>query len=157
MLRRDLQVGSSSPSPLRWLSAHIAQQYSTMTTKIEAHRGGLSQSRLNRVVEFINANLGDNLELSVLAEVAGVNLYHFARAFRQSTGETPHQYVLRRRIERAKEFLRHSQSSVIEAGARAQASSTKATSVRCSGALWVSPPASSVTARSVAPIFQSSE
>jgi AraC family transcriptional regulator len=70
------------------------------------------------VLEHINANLGDNLELSVLAEVAGVNLYHFARAFKQSTGESPHQYVLRRRIEQAKELLRHPQLTVIEASAR---------------------------------------
>lgn len=74
--------------------------------------------RLNRVLEHINENLSDNLELSVLAEVAGVNLYHFARAFKQSTGESPHQYVLRRRIEQAKELLRHPQLSVIEASAR---------------------------------------
>lgn len=122
-LRADIVAGSPSgplfaESIAVALSAHIAQQYSTITTKLEAHRGGLSRSRLNRVVEYINANLSDNLDLSMLAEVAGLNLYHFARAFRQSTGETPHQYVIRRRIERAKEFLRHSQSSVIEAGAR---------------------------------------
>jgi AraC family transcriptional regulator len=47
-----------------------------------------------------------------------VNLYHFARAFKQSTGETPHQYVLRTRIEQAKEFLRNPQTSVVEASAR---------------------------------------
>jgi transcriptional regulator GlxA family with amidase domain len=45
-------------------------------------------------------------------------MYHFARGFKQSTGETPHQHVLRRRIERAKEFLRDSRFSVIEASAR---------------------------------------
>jgi len=73
---------------------------------------------LNRVLEYITANLSDKLDLSVLAKVAGVNIYHFARAFRQSTGESPHQYVLRRRIEKAKEFLIQPQVSVIEASTR---------------------------------------
>jgi AraC family transcriptional regulator len=122
-LRADIAVGSPSgplfgESVAIALSAHIAQRYSTLTTKLERYRGGLSRPRLNRALEYINANLSDNLELSVLAEVAGLNLYHFARAFKQSTGETPHQYVLRRRIEEAKEFLRHPQASVIEASAR---------------------------------------
>jgi AraC family transcriptional regulator len=100
------------------LSAHVAQRYSTLTTNLETHRGGLSRLRLNRVLEYINTNLSDKLELGVLSEVVGLNLYHFARAFKQSTGETPHQYVLRRRIERAKEFLRHSRLPVVEASAR---------------------------------------
>jgi AraC family transcriptional regulator len=122
-LRADIEAGSPGgslfgESVALALSAHVAQRYSTLTTKLEVYRGGLSPVRLNRVLEYINANLSDNLELSVLAEVVGVNLHHFARAFKQSTGESPHQYVLRRRIEQAKEFLRHSQLRVIEASAR---------------------------------------
>lgn len=122
-LRSDVAAGSPTgplfgESIATALSAHIAQQYSTSTTKLQAYRGGLSRLRLNRVLEHVNANLSDKLELSVLAEVAGVNLYHFARAFKQSTGESPHQYVLRRRIEEAKELLRHPQLSIIEASAR---------------------------------------
>jgi AraC family transcriptional regulator len=122
-LREDIAAGSPSgplfaESIVMALSAHIAHQYSTLTTKLEQYRGGLSRFRLNRVLEYINANLDHRLELSVLADVAGLNLYHFAKAFKQSTGETPHQHVLRRRIERAKEFLQNSRLSVIEASAR---------------------------------------
>jgi len=69
-------------------------------------------------MEYIHAHLDTKVELSRLADVAGVNLYHFARAFKQSTGESPHQYVLRRRIEHAKELLRRPHLSVIEASAR---------------------------------------
>jgi len=100
------------------LSAHIAQQYPVTETRLEEFRGGLSPARLKRVLEYIDANLADNLVLDTLAEVAGLNLYHFARGFRQSTGLSPHQHVLRRRIERAKEFLRSSHLSVLEASAR---------------------------------------
>lgn len=123
-LRTDVSSGLPGGGPLFGeaiaiaLSAHIAQRYSNLETKLEPYRGGLSRLRLNRVLEHINANLSENLQLNTLAEVAGVNLYHFAKAFKQSTGESPHQYVLRRRVEQAKEFLRNSQGSVIEASAR---------------------------------------
>ena len=100
------------------LSAHIAHRYSASFDILEPYRGGLSRPRLKRVFEYIDAHIGDNLELRVLADVAGLNIYHFARAFKQSTGEAPHQYVLRRRIDQAKQLLRHSQVAVIEASAR---------------------------------------
>ena len=70
------------------------------------------------MLEYINAPLADNLELPVLADVAALNMYHFARAFKQSTGEAPRQYVLRKRVEQAKALLRHSKVPVIEASAR---------------------------------------
>lgn len=100
------------------LSAHIAERYATLPQQFERHRGGLSPSRLKRVLDYIHANLSDQLQLSTLAEVADTNLYHFARAFKATVGESPHQYVLRRRIEQAKQLLRDPQISVIEASAR---------------------------------------
>jgi len=97
------------------ISAHIAERYGTISQQLERHRGGLSRSRLNKVLDYIQANLSDELQLGTLAEVADTNLYHFARAFKQSMGESPHQYVLRQRIEKAKHLLRNPQVSIIEA------------------------------------------
>jgi AraC family transcriptional regulator len=119
------EVASGSPAGALFgesigmaLSAHIAERYSAMKTKVEACRGGLGRPQLGRVLEFIEAHLADDLQLAGLAEIAGVNMFHFAKAFKQSVGASPHQYVLRRRIERAKEFLSGSEVSVIEASAR---------------------------------------
>src|SRR5215469_12809605 len=119
----DLEDGSPagtlySDSLANSLAVYLLKRYSNLTPKLERYRGGLSRSMLDSVLEYITANLGDKLDLSVLAKVAGVNIYHFARAFKQSTGESPHQYVLRRRIEKAKEFLIQPQVSVIEASTR---------------------------------------
>ena len=100
------------------ISAHIAERYGAISQKLRQHHGGLSPSRLNKVLEYIQTNLGDELQLTTLAEVADTNLYHFARAFKQSVGESPHQYVLRQRIEQAKQLLRNPQVSIIEASAR---------------------------------------
>jgi AraC family transcriptional regulator len=122
-MRADLEDGSPAgplygDSLANSLALYLLKRYSNVTMRLAPYRGGLSRSKLNRVLEYVNANLGDKLELGVLARVAGVNLYHFARAFKQSTGKSPYQYVLLRRIEKAKEFLAHSGLSVIETSAR---------------------------------------
>jgi AraC-like DNA-binding protein len=70
-----------------------------------AHRG-LSPGAKRRVLEYMDAHFDEQLTLESLARVAGLSVHHFARAFRQSTGEPPHQYLLRRRIDRATELLK---------------------------------------------------
>lgn len=70
-------------------------------------RGGLSPTALRRVTEFVQAHLAEPLSIADLATQAGLSPYHFARAFRRSTGETPHAFVLRCRINRARNALAH--------------------------------------------------
>jgi AraC family transcriptional regulator len=60
---------------------------------------------LRRVQEYVEAHLEQDLTIEALAAVAGLSPYHFARAFKRSTGSGPHRNVLRRRIERAKRLL----------------------------------------------------
>jgi len=61
--------------------------------------GGLSR-------QYIQANLDQGIHIDELARAAGLSLFHFAKLFKRSTGSSPHQYVLQRRLERAKELLR---------------------------------------------------
>jgi AraC-like DNA-binding protein len=68
-------------------------------------RGGLPPRVLRRVREYIEAHIAGNIELDALAAAAGLSVFHFARAFKQSTGMTPHSYVLGQRIKRAQELL----------------------------------------------------
>lgn len=68
-------------------------------------KGGLAPARLRRVQEFIQANLAEDLGLQTLAALAELSPKHFARAFRQSTGLPPHQWVVLRRVERAQALL----------------------------------------------------
>lgn len=69
------------------------------------HRGGLTPANLRRIRDFVEANLGRAIGLADLAALAGVSTRHFIRAFSESTGNTPHQYVIARRIDRAKCLL----------------------------------------------------
>ncbi len=68
-------------------------------------RGGIAAAALRRVAELVEARLADPLAVEDLAAAAGLSAFHFARAFKQATGETPHRFVLRRRLERAKQAL----------------------------------------------------
>jgi AraC family transcriptional regulator len=74
----------------------------------------LAAYQLKRVMEFVEARLGSNVALSDLANVAGGSVFHFSRAFRNTAGDTPYRYVLRRRIERAKHLLVSSDTPIAE-------------------------------------------
>src|SRR5262249_47323288 len=66
------------------------------------------------VLDYIEPNLGHELTLRELARVADLSLHHFARMFKQTIGIAPYQYVLERRIERAKQMLRFASTSLVE-------------------------------------------
>lgn len=68
-------------------------------------KSGLDRRRLSRVLEYIEANLEGDLSLDRMAKTACLSRYHFARAFRQAVGESPHRYVSAKRLERAKALL----------------------------------------------------
>jgi AraC family transcriptional regulator len=67
--------------------------------------GALPRGRLRAVVEYVEAHLDAGPTLGQLAAVARVSPYHFARQFKAATGLPPHEYVIARRVERAKQLL----------------------------------------------------
>jgi len=71
------------------------------------NRGGLAPARAHRVCEYIDSHLQENIALDVLAEIAQLSVHHFARAFRQSLGIPPHNYIVQRRVEHAQQLLRN--------------------------------------------------
>ncbi|MBN9032497.1 MAG: helix-turn-helix transcriptional regulator [Rhizobiales bacterium] len=79
-----------------------------------ARKGGLAPASINRVIEKIDEDLTVDLSLAQLAELVGVSIPHFCRAFKQTIGCPPYAFIVRRRIERAKEYLRHSPMPVTD-------------------------------------------
>ena len=67
---------------------------------------GLSPERLQRVFDYVEARLGEELTLAELADVACLSPCHFSRCFTRAVGAGPRRYVLRRRVERAREMIR---------------------------------------------------
>jgi len=88
------------------LAVHLLHNYTSLPGNIEEDAQGLSPRQLRHTRDFILAHLNQDLSLEMLAQQVGFSPYHFARLFRQATGESPHQFVLRQRIERAKWLLR---------------------------------------------------
>lgn len=79
-------------------------------------RGGLTGVNLRKIADYVDANLGGTITLRDMSELAGLSSRHFIRAFSESTGETPHQYVVTKRIEKAKTLLGCRKQSVTEIG-----------------------------------------
>ncbi|MER3435560.1 MAG: AraC family transcriptional regulator [Leptolyngbya sp. ERB_1_1] len=96
------------------LIVHVLQHYSTRRPLIQEYTNGLSQSHLRCVVDYIHAHLDQDLSLGELAAIAKMSPHYFSQLFKQATGVTPHQFVIRARVERAKEFLIVGKLSIAE-------------------------------------------
>ncbi len=75
---------------------------------------GLPRESLRRVTGFIDAHIGDRLDLVSLGRVAGFSPSHFGRLFKTTAGLTPHEYVMRRRVAKAEELLQYSEKKEVE-------------------------------------------
>jgi AraC family transcriptional regulator len=93
------------------LSVHLAVRYGNMQPK--SRRASLARTSLTQVLDFIEAHLGDPLSIERLARVTGSPFQSFARSFKAQMGEPPHSYVLRRRLERAREALQTSDEPLL--------------------------------------------
>jgi AraC family transcriptional regulator len=78
----------------------------------------LAPRQIRAVQSYVGDHLGESISLAELAAAAGLSSFHFLRAFKQSMGVTPGQYVLDRRMERARSLLKSSKLSVAEVGLR---------------------------------------
>ena len=99
------------------LAAHLLQHYSRgrhTQAGLPPHPERLVPRRIRRVTDYIRANLAADLAISELAAQAGLSSFHFARVFRRETGETPHQFVTRLRLEEAARLLRASDQPVLQ-------------------------------------------
>ena len=93
---------------------HVAKTYGGMISRGQPPRGGLATWQLNRVEEMLAADLRGDISLVDLASRCNLSASHFARAFRQSTGLSPHQWLLQRRVDEAKRLLRDRRLSLSE-------------------------------------------
>jgi AraC-like DNA-binding protein len=79
-------------------------------------KGGLAPWQQREVTTYIESHLSESIRLATLARLAGLSIYHFCRAFKQSLGLPPHQYHCQRRIEHAKHLLASTRQAVTEVG-----------------------------------------
>ena len=98
----------------RALTTALVDCYATQRTPARTYRGGLGPARLRRVKELVYSKLENELTLQEMAQTVELSVAHFSQMFRKSTGQSPHQFVLRHRIERAKEMLRAAETRALD-------------------------------------------
>ena len=97
------------------LILHLLENYCTTRLNLRECVGGqLPQYKLQRVIDYINAYLDRDLSLRELSSLVQMSPHYFSQLFKGSTGTTPHQYVIRCRVERAKKLIGQNKLSLAE-------------------------------------------
>ncbi|PSB25612.1 helix-turn-helix domain-containing protein [Stenomitos frigidus] len=96
------------------LAVHLLRQYAVSKPHLVTYEGGLPERQLLQVLEYINDHLDQDIKLADLASLLGMSQFHFSHLFKQSIGTPPHQYLLRQRIERAKQLLKQTDQSILD-------------------------------------------
>jgi AraC family transcriptional regulator len=100
------------------LVQRLVSDHEEPSSALHETQPGLPPDRLRRIFAFIEANIERDITLEELAEADGTSVFHFARLFKRRTGVAPHQYVLQRRIDRARSLLTDPRLSIGEVASR---------------------------------------
>jgi AraC family transcriptional regulator len=97
------------------IAVHLARHHSTRSRPVRPPAPQrISGWKMRRLIEFIEEHLDGDLSLDAMAAEVDVSPLYLARAFKAAVGQSPHQYVLQRRIERAKDLLRGTDHPIVE-------------------------------------------
>ena len=96
------------------VASRLISTHSSIAQPRAAQNGGLGGRRLKQTLAYIEDNLSEDLSLSRIASVTGISASHFKTLFRESAGVPVHQYVIQRRVERAKDLLMQDKLSIAE-------------------------------------------
>ena len=87
------------------LAVHLLRRYADVGFREQSVHGGLAPAVCRRLTDYIDGSLEQPLSLEVLAGVAGLGTWNFGKRFRASFRQTPHRYVMERRLARAQKLL----------------------------------------------------
>src|ERR1700720_2720746 len=117
-LKSEIEHGGSNLLYAEALSQVLALELVRLRpggpTPLQQYRGGLAGRQQRMVLDFLETHLAETVSLAALAEIAGLNPFHFARAFKRTFGLPPHRFHLDQRISRAKSMLARPALSVTE-------------------------------------------
>jgi AraC family transcriptional regulator len=96
------------------LAVQLLRNHSSSQPQLPNYEGGLPPYHLNRVLDYIDAKLTEDIKLADLGQLLSMSPFHFSRLFKQSMGISPHQYVIQQRVERAKRLLQQTNQPIID-------------------------------------------
>jgi len=106
LLAMDCEADGESPLYGESLvTALLAALFTSPQTRVKAAQSGLARWQIRKTVEYMEANLLEDIRLGDLAKIAGLSSSRFARAFKTSMGLTPHRWLVEQRIHRAKRLM----------------------------------------------------
>ncbi|MHA7666937.1 helix-turn-helix domain-containing protein [Mycolicibacterium sp. HS_4_1] len=100
------------------LCVHILRSHADVVFRDTGGGDGLSFAQQRTVYDYVEAHLGEPITLDGLAAAVSLSRFHFARRFRQSTGTSPHDFVLRQRVERAKMLVTRTSAPLLDIATR---------------------------------------
>jgi AraC family transcriptional regulator len=95
------------------LAIYIAEKYTNIASEKPDYHGGLPIARLRKVEDYVRSHLAESISIEKLAELTE-RPFHFSRVFKQSTGMTPLQFVIRECMLKAQQLIRETSRSLIE-------------------------------------------
>jgi AraC family transcriptional regulator len=95
------------------LATRLMAAHTSSPTTFQAAMGGLSPKVLLRAIERLRSNSDADVSLDALASDAGLSRFHFCRAFKESTGLSPHAWLRQYRLEQAMNMLRNTDASIV--------------------------------------------
>ena len=99
------------------LATRILAAHTGVPTTFEPIMGGLSPHALRRAIERLRSDSDADVSLAALASDAGLSRFHFCRAFKESTGLSPHAWLRQHRLEQAMNMLRDTDASIVSVAA----------------------------------------
>lgn len=117
-MQHNNQLDDFEPLLSESISLAIAKSISMLLSTNDNDKPAcLSEQKRRRVMDFIDAKIGDQITVNMMADVAALSPYHFARAFKRDVGVPPVHYVWKKRVERAQRLLATRRMGIAEASA----------------------------------------
>jgi transcriptional regulator of acetoin/glycerol metabolism len=112
--RSHALTGALVDATARAIEKRLAEEGAALPSSSCVQRGGLPPAAFKRVRTYIESHLAERVSIEQLAAVAGLSVFHFARAFKQSQGTTPHEYLVERRVAHARALLEDTETPLSE-------------------------------------------
>ncbi|MFB2893513.1 helix-turn-helix domain-containing protein [Aerosakkonemataceae cyanobacterium BLCC-F50] len=101
-------------SAITFLAAHLLQHHCSRTQLFKNYGDGLPKYRFREAIAYINEHLSEEISLEAIANHLHISQHYFCHLFKQSMGISPYQYVLRQRIEKAKQLLKQRKLTIVD-------------------------------------------